>query len=780
MFKSLKQFLILLGLACIIPANAEKVDPNHVKHGGYGYCISSTSDVTLWWSEAAYKVMKDAPVPVKKKAVVSLESAKNEWESFILVFNPGRKLENVQIELSDMQNGKATIPASMWSVRKVEYVNVTHPTDNYGFTGKWPDPLPLYKGGETLEDGVNQPFWITLKVPTQALAGKYQGKVRLSADNWSQEVQVELNVWDFELPDTPTLRSGFGLNMDNVSRYNNLKTDEQKRKVFDMHMKAFSDYKISPYNPFTLDPIKETVTGVDWQGGFFDSKEKHDGKYAYMIVDNSYNVNVEASLREKLPIQGGLPYQLSWWAKSKTPNQSFVVGVECYDMKGELQWFESHFEEYVAGEEWKQYSLNLGKLTPETKQIMIRLYPAKRTSIGESLGTMWFDDVQLVRTGRETQAKAWVQGDDGVADSGVNEQDIKSENLLLSGNFEVDVNKINIELDFSDFKNAAQKYMGAGGFNSYRLNLKGLGGGNYYTSSGGVFEGFEQGTEEYNRLMKSYLQQIQKNLDEIGILGKEYIYWFDEPGEADYPFIHETNKMLKTYAPKLTTFLTEHITGQDISDVTDISCTIWHKLDHEKARKMHEKQQEYWSYLCCWPKSPWISEFIDHDAINFRMWIWASYVHHLKGILVWQTTYWNSVEATPDGFLQNPWDEAMSWVSGYGWIKGKQTVWGNGDGRLFYPENRDVNNDKNVYDNEVIPSLRLEVLRDGIEDYEYMIMLQNLVEKETKQSGKVLKAKRLLQIPQSIYTNEQTYNKDPQAILKYRKKLAEAIVSLMK
>ena len=54
-------------------------------------------------------------------------------------------------------------------------------------------------------------------------------------------------------------------------------------KVFDMHMKAFSDYKISPYNPFTLDPIKETVTGVDWQGGFFDSKEKHDGKYAYMF-----------------------------------------------------------------------------------------------------------------------------------------------------------------------------------------------------------------------------------------------------------------------------------------------------------------------------------------------------------------------------------------------------------------------------------------------------------------------------------------------------------------
>ena len=131
MIKGLKFSLMLWALLWILPVNAEKVDPNHVKHGGYGYCISSTSDVTLWWSEAAYKVMKDAPVPIKKKTVVSLESAKNEWESFILVFNPGRKLQNVQIELSDMQNGDATIPASMWNVRKVEYVNVTHPTDNY-------------------------------------------------------------------------------------------------------------------------------------------------------------------------------------------------------------------------------------------------------------------------------------------------------------------------------------------------------------------------------------------------------------------------------------------------------------------------------------------------------------------------------------------------------------------------------------------------------------------------------------------------------------------------
>ena len=191
---------------------------------------------------------------------------------------------------------------------------------------------------------------------------------------------------------------------------------------------------------------------------------------------------------------------------------------------------------------------------------------------------------------------------------------------------------------------------------------------------------------------------------------------------------------------------------------------------------MRSKGMEHWSYLCCWPKSPWIDEFIDHDAINLRMWSWASYVHNLSGMLIWKLNYWNSKEATPQGKLQNPWENAMSWVTGYGWVQGKQTVWGNGDGRYFYPENRDINNDHSVHNSEVIPCLRLEILRDGIEDYEYLIMLENLAKNVSK--SKAAKAKKLLQIPTSLYENETTYNKDPQVIIKYRKKLAKAILSL--
>ena len=139
-------------------------------------------------------------------------------------------------------------------------------------------------------------------------------------------------------------------------------------------------------------------------------------------------------------------------------------------------------------------------------------------------------------------------------------------------------------------------------------------------------------------------------------------------------------------------------------------------------------------------------------------------------------------EASPKGYLQNPWQEVMSWVTGYGWPYGKQTIWGNGDGRFFYPENRDPNKDKTTaYQGYPIPSIRLEFLRAGIEDYEYMCILEKLMKVASKKQASLVKeARQLLQIPKSIYTDEKTYNKDPQVLLEHRQKIAELIEKFMK
>ena len=747
-------FISMIAIACLAFAQ-DKVDPNHLKTGGYGYLIQTDQTCSSWWAEGSYKVMRDAPVPAKKNAQINLWSAKNEYESFIVVINPKKRMENFRILVSALKDSHGnTIQSNNITVRKVEYVKVSHPTDSYGLTGWWPDPLPEYQHPETITPAENQPFWITIKVPSNAVAGNYSGEVILNSGDWELSVPICLEVWDFALPDAPSMRSGFGLDFGTVKRYENLKTSEDEIKAFENYMKSFSEYKLSPYNPFVYSPIKQEVRGVAWAGGFFDSNIKYAGNYSYRIVDNSATSNAEGRTWDLIPVSNNDEYELSWVSKSLVKDQKYVVGVECYNLENELIPFENRFELFTSQEEWESAKLNLGKFNKEIKSIKIRLFPSDRTVRGENTGTVWFDELSLLN--KSTR-----------------------KNEFPAGNFEVNLDEIDISLDFTDFNKAGKRYFDELNFTAYRLSLKGLGGGTFFSRSKGIFEGFEQGTEEYYKLMERYLGQIENNLEKYGLLGKEYIYWFDEPADRDYPFVRETNELIKKYAPKITTFITEHVKDHDISDVTDISCTIWDKLNHEKISRMNERGLEHWSYLCTGPKSPWITLFTDHDAVNLRMWLWGSYKYRLKGILVWTTNWWNSETASPEGFLQNPWEEAMSFTVGYGRPFGKQDRWGNGDGRFFYPINRNPNHDKNTYTGKPVPSLRLEILRDGIEDYEYFVMLEKAVESASnKNKVTISEAKKLLEIPQTIYTDEKTYSKNPQDMLEYRKKIAEAILKL--
>jgi hypothetical protein len=101
--------------------------------------------------------------------------------------------------------------------------------------------------------------------------------------------------------------------------------------------------------------------------------------------------------------------------------------------------------------------------------------------------------------------------------------------------------------------------------------------------------------------------------------------------------------------------------------------------------------------------------------------------YNLKGILVWRANYWTSSTVFPDAIIQNPWEDPMSYTVGYGTLLGQLNFWGNGDGRLLYPPNKDPNRDKTKFLSGPLNSIRCEVLRDGVEDYEYFSLLENAV-----------------------------------------------------
>jgi hypothetical protein len=336
-----------------------------------------------------------------------------------------------------------------------------------------------------------------------------------------------------------------------------------------------------------------------------------------------------------------------------------------------------------------------------------------------------------------------------------------------------------VSADFRAFDKAARRYLDEFGFNSFHLPLEGLGTGSFFSRKEGRFGGFRQGTPEYDRLLSQYLGQVESHLAANGWLGKEYIYWFDEPDPKDYPFVREGMLNIRKNAPRLTRFITEHRPGPGIMDVSEIGCTIFDRVDPQVVAELAPKGREFWSYLCTGPKSPWVTLFIDHPAVNLRIWPWMSYAWGLKGILVWEAVYWNSSTLFPADVPQNPWADPMSYTVGYGVPFGRPDHWGNGDGRFLYPPNRDPGRDKSKHLEGPVDSIRWEILREGLEDYEYFVLLEKAVKGATrKQKALADEARALLRFSDALFTSGREYTKDPQALLAHRAKAAGLIERL--
>ncbi|MGA2625025.1 MAG: glycoside hydrolase domain-containing protein [Bacteroidota bacterium] len=717
-----------------------------------GYRIMADETCVLWWAEGTYKIMRDDPAPVTTGTTLLVFAARNEYESFQLILRPSRRMDDVHLEITDLVGkGAARISAANISVRHVGYVNVSISTDGKQQTGSWPDPLPPYEGPFTAYGNENSPLWITVYVPANTAPGLYEGTVIVRSGKWSAHVPLRLNVFSFTLPEHTHIRSSFGISPELIKSYHNLETDDEVRQVTDLYYRSMKDHRICPTTPTQLYPMLVTVSGANWEGGEYISDHVHGGRRALKLADESPVGLAEARTKQRIVVRPDRSYELSWFAATAVEGQEYTVLVECFNHEGECLPFQNKLGTYQGSTNWKQEKMMLRNILPDVGSVAIHLYATFKDAEGTRIGTTFFDDIEF---------KA--------ADS--------PENLLTDGDFEFDIDKVNVEIDFSEFDKGARKYLDELGFNSYNLPLEGLPSGTFYSQSKGVFHGFRQGTPEYAKLMKQYLSQVQDHLEKNGWLGKEYVYWFDEPDEKSYAFVREGMEILHTAAPKLTRFITEMAPGPDIMDVTEISCTIWHHVDSAVIAGLVPKGRQFWSYLCCQPRSPWISLFIDKPAVNLRVWLWMSYQYRLSGILVWSSTYWNSPEASPKGHLQNPWADPMSYVTSYGQAQGQISYWGNGDGRFFYPPNRDPDNDKRKYLTGPVPSLRLELLREGLEDYEYFILLENAIKNLRGNRSKLAEeGKSLLHFPGTVFKNGQDYNTDPQPLLEHRLKIARLL-----
>jgi hypothetical protein len=332
-----------------------------------------------------------------------------------------------------------------------------------------------------------------------------------------------------------------------------------------------------------------------------------------------------------------------------------------------------------------------------------------------------------------------------------------------------------VKLDFAAFdtvmKNAIAKYH----ITTFLLALTGSGGGYEDSYTPGHIGAYAQGSPEYDTLFGSYVKQLQDHLQQKGWLNMAFLYWFDEPSPKIYGKIREMGDLIHHYAPKLKWMITKQ-PGTELANSVDIWCPILNMYNHEDAAAQQAKGREVWWYICTGPKEPYVGEFIDHAAIEPRLWLWQTWKNKVQGILIWETAYWTSDAVYPNS-LQDPWQDPESWST-------NGSPWGNGDGRFLYPPRRDPNTDKTPNMNAPIDSIRWQNLRDGIEDYEYFWTLQqevNAVERKKNLNAAAKNwldsAKVLLQVPDSISASLTDFSKDPELLMTRRAQIAAAIVA---
>ncbi len=761
-------------------ATGLRVPTLHV--AGYGQSLPSPDPaVGLWWASSGWKVSRTRPVPQAQGEAVSVRLARNEAEAAQLVVRPDRPLSGLTAVVSELKTAAGDVlPPSAVEIQRVRYVPVEIASDDLGSVDDWPDPLPPLGAGIDVAAHQNQPLWLRIKTPGDARAGLYRGSIALRADGFAAETPLIVEVYDFALPDTATCRSMFGFNPGTVFTYHRVTSDADKRAVLEKYLRSFSDHRISPYNPAPLDGFTyDWPRESEWDGAArLTLGDAHSGSQSLRSEDASPTGNPQMVYRHPLALSGR-PLKIGLWYKTAQAQPAAYIYVSFLDRAGNHLAGRNLHLELAGSQSWRAFEHTVANFPDGAHTAMLSIQGAPWSEQGESVGSVWVDDVSVADA---ASGKEFIQ-------DGSFEAARPLDRLLAcpapaearqAGSLSHEPVAAGVKFDWSAWDAAMERAFRDYHFNSFIIGVPGLGGGTFYERYEGSLCGFAAGTPEYRALFQAWCSAARSHLAEKGWLDKAVTYPFDEPDVKDYAFVVEQLRRIKESFPGLRRMVPMNLgAAQEFVGWVDCWCPILHSHRRDFAAERRQAGDFYAWYICCGPESPYVANFIDRPATDLRVWLWQTWQERVQGVLIWESVWWHSPEAYPDS-LQNPYEDSMSWVSGYGTPRGQKRPWNAGDGRFLYPPEAATGKQPQPVLDGPVDSIRWEALRDGIEDYEYHVILQRLL---AERGGKLpadelARYEALLQVPAKISQSLTQYTTDPAPLEARRHELAQAIQRL--
>jgi len=201
--------------------------------------------------------------------------------------------------------------------------------------------------------------------------------------------------------------------------------------------------------------------------------------------------------------------------------------------------------------------------------------------------------------------------------------------------------------------------------------------------SGGKKQGPDMA--EVKEMCDTYFPRFYRYSQGKGWTGKALVKVWDEPQPGTWPRVAQAYGYVKAAVPQLRTECTGKMPPLELAKVVDIWSISYLWYDPVRVNAARQKGQEFWLYANK-------LHGVDRTPAHQRLIGWHLYSHRFSGYYLWGVNAWH----------EDPWS----------------TTSGRSDhfrrGEFYYP------NPKN---GRPLPTLRLEALRTGLQDYQYLTLL---------------------------------------------------------
>jgi hypothetical protein len=230
--------------------------------------------------------------------------------------------------------------------------------------------------------------------------------------------------------------------------------------------------------------------------------------------------------------------------------------------------------------------------------------------------------------------------------------------------------------------------------------------------------------------------------------GRAFCPIADEPPRPAWPRLSERMQQWNSLAPNIPLMVTTSGLEPylpEMGGIWGVHLQMLDTLNNEPILARLKEGKEVWPFVNAFPPRPYGNFFIDFQPIEHRLLFWQVWALGMSGFHYWSVNY---IEPNENPY-QNQLDATPT----------------NGDGLLVYPgEAGPVN------------SIRWENIRDGIEDFDYLMLLRQRAD-ASKDAALKQKAQQAANL-QALVPNLVGFTRDPRAVEAKRAEIADLIAQL--